>query len=191
MFDGDKPVLLVPLPNSGGTERMDLTSIYDAQRRLPEIANTNEHTSPNLLAVFNKAYLDAGAMHKRLHLILVDAAQVANKRKGRVILELAPAKLQELGLVNSKNKAGSADLRQAVLDMDDEYLTAMRHVAEIEAMVSFMSEKKRGFEMAYGSVKAIVGGGDNKPFKRNPNLSTGLTGDRPNGPRGGFGGGGF
>lgn len=186
MFDGDKPVLLVPLPD-GEPERLDIAVLYDAQRRIPEIANANEHTAPNLLSVFNLAYLEASALHKRLAVYLGAAAATARRRRAAVLLEVAPAKLKELGLVGARNPAGSEDLRGAVLDADEEYGCAADRVSQIEAMVALVAEKKRGFEMAYGSVKAIVAV-DRRPFAQNPHLSTAQVGDSA---RGGFGGAGF
>lgn len=175
MFDGDKPVLLVPQPGRE-PDRLDLTVLYDAERRLPEIANANEHTAPNLLATFNVAYLDAAAMLKRVDVFLGMAERAARQRRSVVLLDVAPAKLEALGLATKRSPAGSEDLRSAVLDADDEYRAALEMVDQVEAIVGLLAEKKRGFEMAYGSVKSLVRG-DSRPYASNPNISAAPVGN--------------
>ncbi len=122
-----------------------------------EISAVTPAKAPELLATFNVAYMDLSKMVTLLDTEVVWAKRTADKIKSVVILDRAPVILMQKGLVNAKNPAGSADLRDAVLLADEEYLKATDTLNTIETFRELLKGKLKGIEMAYTSVKKILG----------------------------------
>jgi hypothetical protein len=102
----------------------------------------------------------------------LSADREATRRKSIVVLEEAPAKLKVLGLASARSPGGSADQREAVLGLDQEFQDALERVAMIDAVIKLLNGKLKAFEMAYTSVKKILGEGA-FDYSSNPNLSGG------------------
>src|SRR5579872_5183871 len=99
----------------------ELGEILKAEARKREMAFVNKETAPELLYVFNKAYCELLKIMSRITLEYNDAMKFLNKRKSVVLLEVAPEILLKKGLATKKDPAGTRELRNAVLDMDEEY----------------------------------------------------------------------
>src|SRR5690606_22674025 len=127
------------------------------EARIMEVATVTQLKAPELLASFNVAYLRAAELVGLLEAQSILFERHASQVRAVVILDRAPVRLKEKGLATEKNPNGSADLRQAVLDSDDEYRQAMDAVGQINALLSLFKEKKKAIEMAYTSVKKILG----------------------------------
>lgn len=144
-------------PPPGGTEiNIDLTPVINAERRLHEIAYVNRETAGSLMVVLNEGYGEAGKILAMLRLEHTRALRDANKRKSIVMLEVAPKKLQELKLTNSKSPAGSADLRQSVLDMDDEWLELMDRANLIEAVADYVKAKQKTLDNGIWNTRKVI-----------------------------------
>lgn len=135
----------------------DLTQVFIAEARISEVAALTPTKAPELLATFNTAYLECARNIAMLEAELTMAKRAADKVRSVVVLERAPAKLLQLGLVTSRNPAGSEDLRKAVLDGDVEYQDALSLTDQIECNLELFRGKQKGLEMAYTSVKKLVG----------------------------------
>lgn len=129
----------------------DLGEVYIAQDRIGEIACLTPAKAPELMAFFNKAWLNVDEIIRLLELELVDAKQIVNKRKSVILLDVCESLFKEKGI------KGSQDLRQAVIDNDEEYLCLLNTQNSIEAAVSFLKGKQKGIEMGYNSVRKIIG----------------------------------
>lgn len=150
--------------------RLDTTNIQRAESRIHEVAIVSATKAPELLAFFNMAYLDGTRIVAMLELELNNARRYCNGVRSVVMLDRAPTILKGKGLATDKNPGGSADLRQAVLDGDVEYQQALEREQQIEALLEMVKGKIKSFEMAYTSVKKILGesGHERRP---NPYLS--------------------
>jgi len=161
------------------------------------VATANAHKAPELLATFNIAYLDVKDVLLKLECLQIEASKDVNRRKAIVILDEVPKILAAKGLSNSRSPGGSEDQRNAILDTDAEYLAANDRLSLIKAMIKLMEGKLKGVEMAYTSVKKILGQDNGwKDLNQNRNLSAGapmpdvtagMTVD-PSSPRSRFGG---
>lgn len=136
---------------------LDLTKIYKIQNRICEVAFVTAGKAPELLARFNEAFLDCHEQVVALEYELVQAKRVQNRIRAIIIIDKAPGILESKGLTSGKSRAGSEDLRNAVLDQDDDYLKACETVAQIECIIELFRGKMRGFQMAYESTKKILG----------------------------------
>lgn len=137
-------------PNSGGLA-LDLNEILAVEARIGEIAHVNPHKAPELLAAFNKAWLDAGDHLNKLEEEINNGEQYIGQVRGEILLDRADGILRERGL------KGSADLRQAIVDTDPEYIEASSRLRALQAARASLKNKQKAFEMAYHSVRRIVG----------------------------------
>lgn len=150
-------LLVCPSGVKGGALiKFELGTVLDAESRLGEVARVTPGSAPSLLAAFNQGYLDLGRMMARLKMEHGKAVRTANRRKSQVILDVAPKLLLEKGLINSRSPAGSQDLREAVLDQDDEYQAHMDRVDMIAAVHADLHNRQKSVEMAYTAVKRII-----------------------------------
>ena len=160
-------------PTVGQPIVIDLSGVYRIERRIQEIAFVTSAKAPELLATFNEAYL---YLHKYVTLLkyeLVRATREANKVKSVILLDRVPQILESKGLTNGKSKAGSEDLRNAILDQDEEYQNALDKTQQIRCIIELLTGKLEGFEMGYNSVKKILGENAFNMMLRGPGSGTG------------------
>lgn len=148
----DTGVLVVPI-----------LQIRRVEDRIAEIANVTPHKAPELLATFNRAYLDLDQYIRQIEMELVYARQRVSTIKAEIILDRADEIFKQRGL------KASADLRQAVVDLDEGYQKAVERVGALEAAREYLKGKQKSIEMAYGSVRKILGEGTYN--HRNTNLN--------------------
>lgn len=127
----------------------ELKDIEITERRKLEIAYANKETAPELMQAFNTAYCSVTRMMAQVSYEYTQAKKYADKRRGVVILDIAP------GLLASRGLKTSEDLRRAVIDQDEEYLALCDKVSMLEATYEYFRSKAKGFEMAYQSAKKI------------------------------------
>ncbi len=147
-------------------------NILAAEAREPEVAIVTKLKAPELLFSFNEAWRRCHDLIVLLTQCLNSAKKESNKRKGVVILEVAPTKLKEMEV------SSTADSRSAILDTDEEYLKLLDEQQQIEAAIELFKGKLKAFENAFTSVKAIVREDNAYLNNRTPNLS-GNTGTNP------------
>ena len=128
----------------------ELQEIEKIEQRKIEISYANKDTAPELMYIFNKAYCEIKRMMAQIGHEYSVAKKYSNKRKGAVLLDVAPDILQKKGLKTSE------DLRNAILDQDDEYLELLDKVNMLEAAYEYLSGKAKGFEMSYQSAKKVM-----------------------------------
>lgn len=134
-----------------GWRVFDLGDVYAAEDRIAEVALVTPHKAPELLAFFNKVWLKVDEIVRLLEMEVVDAKQAVAMKRSEVILDRAEAIFKE------KQLKASADLRQAVVDADVEYRAVLDVQNSLEAAAAFLKGKQKGVEMAYGSVRKILG----------------------------------
>lgn len=158
MFSKDTTALVVPVAPQGISNVLDMTRVYEAETRIREVATVNSHKAPELLAFFNQAWLDLDEHCKRLSLCLYEAEKVSKGIRARILLDEVPEILAKKGLATSKNPSGSADQREAVLDASAEYQKALDDQQLVKCMLELLKGKQEAVEMAYTSIKKILGG---------------------------------
>jgi hypothetical protein len=136
--------------------QIETTSVQSAEARIAEVASVTPEKAPELLATFNKAYLDACEVVNQLETELVYAKRNVDKVRSVIVLERVPKLLIDRGLANAKNPFGSEDIRRAVIDGDEEYQKASDAADIITAHSRLMKDKAKAIEMAFSSVKRIL-----------------------------------
>lgn len=148
--------LSVPRGNPGLQSLMlDLQTVSALEQRMNEISYVTKETAPELMQAFNEGYCEVTRMMSKVSFEYSQATKNLNKRKGIVVLDVAPEVLKEKGLLSNRSPAGSEDLRKAVLDTDVEYLGLLDIVAALEAAYEFLRGKAKGFENAFRTTKAV------------------------------------
>lgn len=177
-FDLAGGLLLVPRAQELPERRIDLAAIKRIEARIDEVALVTPHKAPELLAAFNKAYAD---LHEHVTVLEVErlrAEREANKRKAVVLLDNVVRILKEKNLWSAKSPTGSEDMRNAILDQDVQYEELTDKVGQLEAIIELLKGKMKSFEMAYTSVKKILGENAFNMLNRiNPNTGNTGTGD--------------
>jgi len=173
------------IPNgdgSAGGTLLQMTDIYRALARVDEIAIINGAKAPELIACFTRAY---AALTDHLAVIstqVVKAKNAVAKRTAIVILDEVPRILREKGVLSGKNTSGSADQRQAVLDVDVEYQQVRDLLQHLEAHYKLMEGKQTDIEMMYLATRKIIGENSygSRSFGSNfPGVDEGILGPRP------------
>ena len=156
MTPNSTQMIIAPTDPSGSTISLDLGPIYRAEARVAEVQAVTLAKAPELLSVFNKAYLDLSKMIRYLEGEYLRALRIAKKRRSVIILDEAREILVAKGLATTRSPGGSADLREALLDGDDEYQLLQERAETIQVYRELLNDKRKGIEMAYHSVKRII-----------------------------------
>lgn len=155
-MDSNVQLTVQPIDATGNEIALDLSQVYQAEARVIEVQGVTPAKAPELLATFNRAYLDLSKAIRLLELEYLKAQRVAKKRKAIILLDEAQQILKDRGLATARSPGGSADLREALLDSDDEYQQLVERVETIKVYRELLSDKRKGIEMAYHSVKRII-----------------------------------
>lgn len=147
---------------------LELGEIYRAEARIMEIQGITKAKAPELLSVFNRAYLQLSGMIRELELEHLRATRIAKKRRSVILLDEAKDLLISKGLATNRSPAGSADQREALLDGDDEYQAALERAETIKVYQELLQDKRKGIEMGYHSVKRLI---SEEAYARNVNLN--------------------
>lgn len=131
-----------------------MRKVLVAEQRAEEIACVTPHKAPELLATFNRGYLDAANIFAKVKLEQARAEDDVAKIKAAILIDRAPALIKEKGLTSS------ADIRQALVDADPEYQLAKERLAFLDATVEYVKGKMKFLENAYTSVKKIMDTGN-------------------------------
>lgn len=148
---------LLYCPKGDGLDhlKIDLAQIYTLESRKIEAATVNKTKAPELMNAMERGYSELSQIIPHVEYELSVAQDMANQRAAIVNLDEAPRILKEKGLVTARNLAGSADMREAVLHQDQEYLKLKDRVEQIKAIAEFLKGKRKGFEMIFSQVKKI------------------------------------
>ena len=129
---------------------INLSRVLIAEQRGEEVSAVTPHKAPELLATFNRAYLDASEIFSRLKLEQARGEDAVAKAKALVLIDKLPGLLKEKGL------SSSADIREALVESDTDYQKAKERLDMINAMVEYIKGKMRFLENAYTAVKKIM-----------------------------------
>lgn len=165
---GLKDIAPLPLP---------MSKVYQAEARVMDIATCNEHKAPELMAIFNDAFLHLSDLLAEVEMALRQTEKAAAAIRSVIILDRVPGLLAKKGVASSRNPGGSEDQRQAVLDGDVEYQTALDAVQQVKCIRALLQDKRDGIRDAYSSAKKILGDSQGSTQRgmvnRDPRLSAG------------------
>lgn len=141
------------VPDNGmSVFKMDMTDInYAINERINDIQHVNPHKAPELLTIFNQAYLGLGEYITNLEYQLNRAKNELDKIRARLLMDEIPQILEAKKLSNSK------DIRDALIVANSEYQIGKDLVDQLDAVVANLQVKQDSVEMAYNSVKKILG----------------------------------
>ena len=148
--------LEIPATGQLRAVRIDLSLVYDAERRIPEIQFVKKETAAGILADFMQGYGQANNAHALVSKLLAETENAAKRRRAYVVLDKAPEILKEKGLVTARNPTGSEDLRNSVLELDEEYQQLVDRISFLVAVKSLIAGKMKNLQMAYDAVKKII-----------------------------------
>lgn len=149
---------------------LDLAPVYRTEARVQEIATVTPQKAPELLMIFNVAFLDLSRMSTALEMELLQAKKLTERARAIAILDKVPGILKEKNLVSPRSPSGSEDQRNAILALDEEYQQATENEQQVACVLQLIKGKLKGIEMAYMSVKKILG---ENSFNYNQNLGGG------------------
>lgn len=134
----------------------DLKELARLESRKKELSYVNKETAAELLYEFNEGYAEVSRMASKVMLEYERMAQKSKERRARVILDIAPDELKKRNLTSTKSPGGSADLREAVLDMDPEYNQLLEKASALKAAYTFFKIRAKSLEMSYQAVKKVI-----------------------------------
>lgn len=148
---------------------LDMTDIRQADGRRQEVAMVNALRAPELLTLFNNAWLITAKYLNYLEYELDVAVRRLAEVKAVIILDKVPGILAQKGLASSRSPLGSEDVRQAILDIDPDYKKVQEYISSVRCYVGLLEAYQTSFMNAYNSVKKILGT-DTSSWRPNPNL---------------------
>jgi hypothetical protein len=131
---------------------INVTAIVKAEQRLDDVARVNSHTAPELLAIFNRCWLDLDKLVVALTDTKRKAEQAIDVQECNLTLECTDEKLKALG-----HTKASADLRKAWIGSQGNLIQAKSRLIEISTVLDYMKGKQKAFENGYNSVKKLIG----------------------------------
>jgi hypothetical protein len=147
---GGTPYLIVPRGRKELSPlNLDMREIYRIEGRIQDISTANPATMPDLISDFNRGYAMLGGMVAKVQLELSEAEIALREAKSIALLDKVDKVLSE------KGQKSSADLRDAVVQMDQDVKEASRRVSVLEAYLTLLNNKAKSFEMAYHGTKKV------------------------------------
>ena len=152
----NETIMTIPACGSLKTARLDLTMVYAAERRIPEIQLVKRETAGGLLAELMQGYGQANQAFALVIKLLTDTENAVKRRRAMLLLDVVPDKLREKGLATTKNPTGSEDLRNAIIEQDEEYAELQDRKGLLDATRLLIDGKRKNLDMAYTAIKKII-----------------------------------
>lgn len=130
---------------------IDLKAIVKALARISEIQSVTPMKAPELLSDFTCTWRDLSQNITFLEKERNDAYRVVNKIRSIIMLDEVPEKLKARNLSNNEHH------REAIIALDPRFEEADQRKDKIEAVIGIMRTQLKAIEMAYTSVKKIIG----------------------------------
>jgi hypothetical protein len=121
--------------------RLDMTYIYQAEHRLVEAKTVNPSTYSELSYCFNEAYRNCKKHLSTLGYQKVRTERQLERERARIVLDVIPEKLKEVG-----KGSNNADFRNAIIVQDVEHTKCQERVDMLNALIVFMEGRIKVFE---------------------------------------------
>lgn len=139
--------------SSGPPLEVDLTSVRQAEIRLPELRSMTFGSSVDLMGVMNEAASDAMIALTKIQYELLIAKQNYDRRRAVVLIDEMPdhaKKLQEKGMKMNE------DLREAFIVRDDACFNLRDRIDCLTAAGSLIEGKVKTFVRAFNAAKTVA-----------------------------------
>ena len=132
---------------------LDLTDVYEGERRLVEVRAVNPLTAPELMGYFNEVCNTTTKYMAWIEYEILQAKKYVDLAKATVILERAPAAFTHLKDSGIKY---NEDFRDAVVTQDQDYQKALDTLNQLTATKSLLESKSWSFIRAYNACKFVA-----------------------------------
>jgi hypothetical protein len=154
-------MLAVPRGTPGKTPlELDMRTIYEAERRLPEIALVSNATKMELAALYNNAANEVGKYLGWIEYELLKAKKVHTANRSNVIMGVAieeAKRLKELGIKMNE------DIREALISKDEACSQSQDIVDSLLSVKVWLEEKKWSFIRSFNSISEQAQGKSAQP----------------------------
>jgi hypothetical protein len=147
---GEQKMLEVPRGRGTGSPiAFNATPIYDAVNQIDQVRRATAITSPDLMATFNMAMHTTSKLISLIELEKSYAEASLREAKAVAILDRADAMLA------ARNMKSTADLREAVVNLDPDVVGAKERLDNLTAMLTFFTNTYYELREALYSTKKI------------------------------------
>lgn len=129
---------------------LNLGKILETESRLMELSCITVDKAPELMAAFNKSWLELQRTVTVLRYEYVKAEDAIRKRKAVILLDYAE------DILKSKGLKSSADLRMAIVESDDEYVQTQDRASFLKSVISLLEGKMTAFENGFTAIKKLL-----------------------------------
>jgi len=138
---------------------LDLTDIYTAENRLPELAYANPSSANSLMGFFNTACNLTDKYISWIDFEILQAEKSLEDAKSEVILDKAPEEFERRkteGKYKDISIKYSEDFRNAVVAKDPVYSERLDILNSLKAVRQLLANKAKSFARAYYSSQSIA-----------------------------------
>jgi hypothetical protein len=147
----DETSYLVPSVDNPNNIAVNIVEVVKAEARLGEVAIVNVHKAPELLATFNRSWLELNRIVTMLTYERNKADTARKRSKAEAVLCCNDAAIMAKG-----HKKASADLRDAMSELDPDVTKASEILNELEAILGFLKGKQEAFRKGFQAVKELL-----------------------------------
>lgn len=147
---------ILPYKPGGLSLELDLKPCFVAEARIHEISYADKQRAKDLFSEFTRAYIYASKLHAMCKLHVFRATTASRRRRSIVLIDIIPGKVAEKGLGTSRSTTGAADIREAFIYTDEEYLACEDARAALEAAEQLMFGKMMAFREAADACKQML-----------------------------------
>lgn len=142
---------LVPTGDGKSQITIELEDVARAECRLNDVAIVNQHTAPEMLATFNDCWLK---LAKTLAILVAERNKAENAH--RYAKAVAKLNCTDDAIKNKGHSKASADLREAMVELDPDTQKAKERLDEISVIHDLLKCKQQAFYNAYGAIKRLL-----------------------------------
>lgn len=162
-------LIIAPYRVGGIALTLDLQPCFVAEARIHEISFADKQRAKDLFSEFTRAYIYASKLHAMCKLHVFRATTASRRRRSIVLIDIIPGKVAEKGLSTSRSTTGAADIREAFIYTDEEYLACEDARAALEAAEQLMFGKMMAFREAADACKQMLSP-DDRPRLNNAEI---------------------
>ena len=144
-------ILMIPRARAGMPAiSIELDRIKEVEARIPEIARATPISAIELITAFNEGILHYARAISLIELERKEAQQAMKEAEAYCLLEKAEE------VIKSKGGKSSADLRNAVVDLDPDVRDARNRYNTLSTYSTYFSQRMQAIEMAYYGAKKVL-----------------------------------